>query len=182
MAAHAVGDAKGWEYIVQETPDDKLVSVTQTSRTPLAVGLHVLVIAGAQQARIVPDYTVEIAAAAPAKAAAADADKTVPAGNGTAALEINISPVLPAAGAAGGAPVTVASDPAPAPGAASGDAVAAPKPAPTLAGGAVTDGSTGGEGSALATASAGAAPNAGQVAPAAAAATPMVTPAGVTSH
>lgn len=54
-------EAKGWEYIVQE-PDGHLVSVTQTDKRALPVGLHVLVIAG-KQARIVPDYTVHVAGA-----------------------------------------------------------------------------------------------------------------------
>ena len=44
-AAQAVADTKGWEYIVQE-PDAKLVSVTQTSKAALPIGLHVLVVAG----------------------------------------------------------------------------------------------------------------------------------------
>ncbi len=104
-AEQAVADTKGWEYIVQET-GGKLVSVTQTSKLPLQIGLHVLVIAGTQQARIVPDYTVQTAAAPAAKPAPA-ADSTT--------LEINISPVLPQAGAAEplpGAPISVASDPA----------------------------------------------------------------------
>jgi len=46
------------EYIVRKT-DDKLISVTQQDEKPLAVGQHVLVIAG-NQARIVPDYTVKL--------------------------------------------------------------------------------------------------------------------------
>ena len=57
-AEQAVADAKGWEYIVQGT-SGTLVSVTQTSKMALPVGLHVLVIDG-KQARIVPDYTVQI--------------------------------------------------------------------------------------------------------------------------
>jgi outer membrane lipoprotein SlyB len=121
-AAQAVADTKGWEYIVQET-DNKLVSVTQTSKMPLPIGLHVLVIAGTQQARIVPDYTVQVAAAAPAPK---------PAAPGSATLEINIDPVLPAASAAGalpGAPVTVTSDPTAMPAAAATD-----PPAPQAAG------------------------------------------------
>jgi outer membrane lipoprotein SlyB len=107
-AAHAVADTKGWEYIVQEDPGDKLVSVTQTSKTALPLGLHVLVIAGAQQARIVPDYTVQIGSAAPA-APAKPAAPSAP-----ATFEVNISPVLPASGTAPSqtTPVTVASDPA----------------------------------------------------------------------
>jgi outer membrane lipoprotein SlyB len=122
-AAHAVADTKGWEYIVQEDPGDKLVSVTQTSKTALPVGLHVLVIAGTQQARIVPDYTVQIASAAPAvpaKPAAPSAPAT---------FEVNISPVLPASGSAPSqtTPVTVASDPAtpPAPSSKSGGTITA---------------------------------------------------------
>jgi outer membrane lipoprotein SlyB len=109
-AAQAVGQTKGWEYIVQEEPGDKLVSVTQTSKTPLPTGLHVLVIAGTQQARIVPDYTVRIAAPPAAPAAAAP--------DGLATAEIHISPALPAsdgAQSAQQAPVAVAPVPVPVP-------------------------------------------------------------------
>jgi len=129
-AARAVADTKGWEYIVQEEPGDKLVSVTQTSKTALPIGLNVLVIAGTQQARIVPDYTVQVAAAPAAK----PATKPAVAPDGSATFEVDISPVLPAAGAAEPlqtGPITVASDPATPP---------APKPAapPSKAGEAVT--------------------------------------------
>lgn len=114
-AAQAVADTKGWEYIVQEEPGDKLVSVTQTSKTPLPIGLNVLVIAGTQQARIVPDYTVQIAAAGPAaKPAATSAGNNAAAPGGSATFEINIDPVLPPNSAAqplADAPITVASDP-----------------------------------------------------------------------
>jgi outer membrane lipoprotein SlyB len=106
-AAQAIADTKGWEYIVQET-GDKLVSITQTSKTALPVGLHVLVIAGTQQARIVPDYTVPAATGAP------NSTKTAAASNGSTATEINLSPLLPDAGAAEPwqvAPLSVASDP-----------------------------------------------------------------------
>ncbi len=132
-AARAVGDTKGWEYIVQEEPGDKLVSVTQTSKTPLPLGLNVLVIAGTQQARIVPDYTVQVAAAPAGHAAVANAAKTAAAPEGSTTLEFDISPILPAAGAAEpvqGAPITVASDPTttPAPGPAAPPATSA-KPA-----------------------------------------------------
>lgn len=132
-AAQAVGETKGWEYIVQES-GDKLVSVTQTSKTALPIGQHVLVIADSQQARIVPDYTVQPAPPPAAKPAVPD---------GTAAPEINVSPLLPAAGDLaplqlapldmGGAatvPPTLASpasNPAPAP--AAPDAAATPAPA-----------------------------------------------------
>ena len=51
----ASGDTKAYEYIVRK-PNNELVSVTQTDKTPLALGQRVLVIAGSQ-ARIVPDYT-----------------------------------------------------------------------------------------------------------------------------
>ena len=51
-------DTDAWEYIVRQT-DGSLLSVTQKDKTPLAIGQHVLVIAG-KQARIVPDYTVNL--------------------------------------------------------------------------------------------------------------------------
>jgi outer membrane lipoprotein SlyB len=122
VAAQAVSDTKGWEYIVQED-GDRLVSVTQTSKMALPIGLHVLVIAGTQQARIVPDYTVQIAATPPQAKPVADAAKPAPAGSTT--VEINISPVLPDAAASQDAPVMVASDPA-----AANAAAPAPKAAP----------------------------------------------------
>jgi outer membrane lipoprotein SlyB len=53
---HATADTAAFEYIVRKS-NNELVSVTQKDKTPLALGLHVLVIAG-NQARIVPDYTV----------------------------------------------------------------------------------------------------------------------------
>lgn len=83
-AAQALADTKGWEYIVQET-GDKLVSVTQTSKTALPIGQHVLVISDTQQARIVPDYTVETTPAAKPVAPASDSTAT----------EINLSPFSP---------------------------------------------------------------------------------------
>ena len=66
-AEHATGDTKAWEYIVRQ-PNGDLLSVTQTDAVPLPIGLDVLVITG-KQARVVPDYTVPVAAAAaePAK-------------------------------------------------------------------------------------------------------------------
>jgi outer membrane lipoprotein SlyB len=81
-AEQAVADAKGYEYIVLES-NGHLVSVAQTDRRPLPIGMRVLVIAG-KQARVVPDYTVDIPhqrpgrkhppelAAAPPAAAATD--------------------------------------------------------------------------------------------------------------
>ena len=62
-AEQAVADTSAWEYIVQEA-DGHLVSVTQTDKVALPIGLHVLVIAG-KQARIVPDYTVRVPGAGP---------------------------------------------------------------------------------------------------------------------
>jgi outer membrane lipoprotein SlyB len=52
----AAGDTFAYEYVVRK-PNNELISVTQRDPAPLALGQHVLVIAGAQ-ARIVPDYTV----------------------------------------------------------------------------------------------------------------------------
>jgi outer membrane lipoprotein SlyB len=65
---HVTADTKAFEYIVRKE-NGELVSVTQKDRTPLALGQHVLVIAGSQ-ARVVPDYTVppEVAQAKPGKA------------------------------------------------------------------------------------------------------------------
>jgi len=83
-AAQAVASTKGWEYIVQED-GEKLVSVTQTSKISLPIGLHVLVISDSQQARIVPDYTVAIPAAPAAKV-------PVPS---PAQVEVQIGPLLP---------------------------------------------------------------------------------------
>lgn len=55
----ASADSPAFEYVVQK-PNGELVSVTQKDPERLPIGQRVLVIAGAQ-ARIVPDYTVEIA-------------------------------------------------------------------------------------------------------------------------
>ena len=60
----AAGDTDAFEYVVR-TVKGELISVTQTDAVPLAVGQHVLVIAG-PQARIVPDYTVSPIEAQPA--------------------------------------------------------------------------------------------------------------------
>jgi outer membrane lipoprotein SlyB len=110
-AAQAIANTKGWEYIVQED-GEKLVSVTQTSKTPLPIGQHVLVIADSQQARIVPDYTVQVAAPPTANVNAA---KPASASAGSATTEINIGP-LPTADDASEpselATVTVGTDPA----------------------------------------------------------------------
>ncbi len=68
---HATADTKAFEYIVRKGNGD-LVSVTQKDRTPLALGQHVLVIAG-NQARVVPDYTVPPDITKPAKPPEPDA-------------------------------------------------------------------------------------------------------------
>jgi outer membrane lipoprotein SlyB len=116
-AAQAVTDMKGWEYIVQES-GDKLVSVTQTSKTALPVGMHVLVIADTQQARIVPDYTVQVAATPPngpgsaaggVKPVAANSTATITS-TGSTATEIQVSPILPPVSTVG--PLEVAPIPA----------------------------------------------------------------------
>jgi outer membrane lipoprotein SlyB len=54
----ASADSIAYEYIVRKTNGD-LVSVTQKDNHRLAIGQKVLVIAG-PQARIVPDYTVDL--------------------------------------------------------------------------------------------------------------------------
>ena len=122
-AEQAVADAKGWEYIVQET-GGTLVSVTQTSKVELPIGLHVLVING-KQARIVPDYTVQIAAAAPTatvpaaapagqKPAVTNSTQTSATPNDSTATEVYVSPLLPAADVAAPLqvdPTTVPSNP-----------------------------------------------------------------------
>ena len=63
---HVTGDTKGWEYIIRKGNGD-LLSVTQVEAKPLALGQKVLVIAGAQ-ARVVPDYSVDIPGPKPVKA------------------------------------------------------------------------------------------------------------------
>jgi outer membrane lipoprotein SlyB len=55
---HKVNDTFGYEYIVRK-PNKDLLSVTQKDEVPLAIGQHVLLIAGVQ-ARIVADYTVPV--------------------------------------------------------------------------------------------------------------------------
>jgi outer membrane lipoprotein SlyB len=57
-AEHTVDDTTAYEYIVRKS-DNTMISVAQKDKTPMAVGQHVLVIAG-NQARIVPDYTVAV--------------------------------------------------------------------------------------------------------------------------
>jgi outer membrane lipoprotein SlyB len=176
VAEQAVADAKGWEYIVQET-DGNLVSVTQTSKMALSVGLHVLVIDG-KQARIVPDYTVQIAAAAPAakvpaegqKPAVPPTTKTTAASNVSTTTPIHGSPLPPAASAAGPlqtAPVTVRSGPTvpSAPSPASANPAAAPLAPSSTSGESATPEAVSNGSSATGTPSAGSAATSVQVAP-----------------
>ena len=130
---HATADTAAFEYIVRKSNND-LVSVTQKDKTALALGLHVLVIAG-NQARIVPDYTVAAdlqpkpdTAAAPALVP--DKPKPPEAGNGTAPPpEAKLSRAAPAAagsgaGAPSGAPIVFGAPPSPSPAASAGSAAA----------------------------------------------------------
>jgi len=67
-AEHVSNDTRAREYVVRKDNGD-LLSVTQKDTVPLAIGQKVLLIAG-NQARIVPDYTVNLEPpkpAAPAK-------------------------------------------------------------------------------------------------------------------
>ncbi|MBN9561041.1 MAG: hypothetical protein J0H14_09990 [Alphaproteobacteria bacterium] len=57
-AEHVANDTQAREYVVRKDNGD-LLSVTQKDTVPLAIGQKVLVIAG-NQARIVPDYTVNL--------------------------------------------------------------------------------------------------------------------------
>ncbi len=189
-AEQAVADAKGWEYIVQET-GGMLVSVTQTSKVALSVGLHVLVING-KQARIVPDYTVQIAAAPPAakapasatggsKPAATKATPIAAAPNVSTTIPIQVTPLPLAAGATGtvqAAPVTVASDPTvpSAPSPASAVPAAKPLVPSSTLGGAATPEATSNKGVATGTPSVGSAASSVQVVPGASSSTPPSTP------
>jgi len=89
---HVSADAYGWEYIVRKT-NGELLSVTQSEDTPLPLGQKVLVIAG-NQARIVPDYSVEIAAPkAETKPEAKPAEKTTASGKKPAGLPLLVVPL-----------------------------------------------------------------------------------------
>ncbi len=77
---HAASDTTAFEYIVRKTNND-LVSVTQKDAVPLKIGTKVLVIGG-NQARIVPDYTVDLT---PPKAAATTPAAAEPAATATPA-------------------------------------------------------------------------------------------------
>ncbi len=88
---HTVSDTSAYEYIVRKTNGD-LVSVTQKDPTPLALGQHVLVIGG-NQARLVPDYTVNFDSKSEDKAAAKAEAK--PSGAATPAAGAPASPAAP---------------------------------------------------------------------------------------
>lgn len=107
---HATGDTSAFEYIVRET-NKSLVSVTQKDKVPMEIGQTVLVIAG-KQARIVPDYTVQVpnelaATALKVKAKPQAPPETVPT-NSTASADpasrAAASSAAPAATPGGGAP------------------------------------------------------------------------------
>ncbi|MBU6448912.1 MAG: hypothetical protein KGQ26_04725 [Rhodospirillales bacterium] len=103
-AAQTISNTKGWEYIVQEA-GDKMVSVTQTSKTALPEGLHVLVISDTQQARIVPDYTMQ----------ATTQTKPIVVTNNSTTTEINLGTLSPPAAVVDSLPITppaVAASPA----------------------------------------------------------------------
>lgn len=187
-AEQAVADAKGWEYIVQET-GDKLVSITQTSKTALPIGQHVLVIADTQQARIVPDYTVPPAApaataqkpAAPVKQVATQAAKPAAAPGGAAAA-VHANPLPPAAGAtvpvSMPAPVANAPTVPPMPSAASaGPAATPPAPVSTPGAAAVPPATADGQSPATVTPAPGPTATSVQLAPGVSIPIPPISPA-----
>lgn len=88
---HTVSDTSAYEYIVRKTNGD-LVSVTQKDPTPLALGQHVLVIGG-NQARLVPDYTVNFDTKSEDKAAAKAEPK--PSGAAPSTVAAPASPAAP---------------------------------------------------------------------------------------
>lgn len=92
-AEHTVVDTRAYEYVVRTTKGEML-SVTQSDTTPLAIGQNVLLIAG-NQARIVPDYTFELATRPDPPAAAAATPPTSPAAAPAPTAEA--APVAPAA-------------------------------------------------------------------------------------
>ncbi|HUA51965.1 MAG TPA: hypothetical protein VMB81_07360 [Candidatus Sulfotelmatobacter sp.] len=71
-----INDTFGYEYIVRKAKNE-MVSVTQKDAVPLAIGTHVLVIAG-PQARIVVDYTVPLEPEKPATASVEPAPPSKP--------------------------------------------------------------------------------------------------------
>ena len=92
---HQTSDSKGYEYIVRKSNGD-LISVTQKDATPLAIGTHVLIIAG-NQARIVPDYTVAVDSDKPAAPAKPEAPAPVAAETAAPAAAAETAAPAPAA-------------------------------------------------------------------------------------
>jgi outer membrane lipoprotein SlyB len=103
---HAAGDTSAYEYIVRKS-NNELVSVTQKDAVPLKIGTKVLVIAG-NQARIVPDYTVDLNT------------------QSQAASQVATKPAPDAAGVTGATASTPASSPTPTPAPADATTSAAP--------------------------------------------------------
>jgi outer membrane lipoprotein SlyB len=139
---HATGDTNAYEYIVRK-PNNELVSVTQKDPVALALGQHVLVIAGSQ-ARIVPDYTVnpEVATAPPVTAGSLSSPATPPPAPRPPAPPPAATPPAPADGPAAGG---MASPAEPPPAAAASAAAPTPLLPPSLAPAAPSPGTTGTE-------------------------------------
>jgi outer membrane lipoprotein SlyB len=132
-AEHTVDDTTAYEYIVRKS-DNTMISVAQKDKTPMAVGQHVLVIAG-NQARIVPDYTVAVDATkqTPAPMPATLPDVLHPE-DANAVLPVPASGAAPAPGGTPTPGVAPAASPQPSPTSAEAPAPAgvteAPLPAP----------------------------------------------------
>jgi outer membrane lipoprotein SlyB len=132
-AEHTVDDTTAYEYIVRKS-DNTMISVAQKDKTPMAVGQHVLVIAG-NQARIVPDYTVAVDAT---KQTPAPMPATLPdvlhSEDANAVLPVPASGAAPAPGGTPTPGVAPAASPQPSPTSAEAPAPAgvteAPLPAP----------------------------------------------------
>ncbi|UFN47601.1 hypothetical protein LPC08_16470 [Roseomonas sp. OT10] len=137
----AAGDSPATEYIVKKS-NNELVSVVQVDAVPLSLGQKVLVIAG-NQARIVPDYTVQDAAAGQPGSPAAQGNTAQGNAGGTSpppgnAAGDSASPGgagNPAPGTAAPAPPAVSTEslPAPAAGETAPPAATAPSSAPAPA-------------------------------------------------
>jgi outer membrane lipoprotein SlyB len=96
-----INDTFGYEYIVRKSNGDML-SVTQKDEAPLAIGTHVLLIAG-NQARIVIDYTVPIEVEKATDKTAAKADPKPEPASGKPAVAVPAPPAEPPAASAGSA-------------------------------------------------------------------------------
>ena len=108
---HATADTSAFEYVVREFDKDQtLVSVTQKDAVPLKIGTKVLVIGG-NQARIVPDYTVDPDASKASATAPATPTTTAPPADAPTAL----APGTPAGSSPAAAPTapTALGTPAP---------------------------------------------------------------------